>query len=1283
MDLKATFNSNMSKKKAPKDVFYDLTGGSFSQKKKIVFGNVKYSNDKKDISLNKSEFGDNVFSNVDSLSGDEKISNMTDINIKSFLDSAANTSKAKHVNTSAAFGSPLGSPNFDINNNEEMSFPSYLSIFLNKKWVDPKIIKTQVEVSVKQSFTLDINLLTVEGKSAMIIKKILIDTPKKMIIATVSEFGNIKSIKIQLIGMWQKAVDTWMSRNCFRAFLFTLLVGTTVYDFGTLLERAGEKTCVINCFLETGNWTCCTVIGFEFESKLKFAFHIELIFGGMKLFWARLDLVWYKKYGKFGHSALECDASDTLVSASSKKNFKRIVFDIVCKKNVSISCSAAFGDKSWAQVVSFASFGGLQFDSGYGFGSFSSGVLGLDGVSDIVCKLSNIELVPLALPPSSDLLVAPININLDSDLNIVLDGSVIVPVLSSVIPALGLSSSKILMTKFGASKVRSVVCWLRFLGVFCFPMINLVWKIATCNVRGINNLAKQEDVVCWYLESDNMVSILTETKIRACVRSWIKDKFEGIRIFTFGLEMGFLGTVIEEIPGQIISVHLLFKNKFSVIILGLYAGASVKTCFSQASSINSFISKTVNTSSFVVLGGNFNENRLKDSSTWSNLHEVSKTINDVFVSDSLVSAIVEHEVISVSKFFDINHEMIGILVGLEGLIDACLNNKFKIKNTDMAKWMHFKELFLARLAMSLTDEIFSKHWFSKFDCPKNKQSSKFFKLESLLAKIMKCLSSRQMSEFDYLVQVWSTLDDDEASKFLALHYDNPKLAMLLEHLSKAKKDYHKSKYYEAELTKNGCIRDAIDKHIKNFILDKSSMIRSVLKQPFCKVVLNHLVIGDKLVLEPGEVKFKVDEIIMDWTHKRRVTPVLSDFLEKLSLVVSGLPNRKTAGLSGIPNKLWQHCGDKIMTCFLDLLNSCLKVVLTNTRLIALIETARKILSKVLLDCILSACSKFGILHGDNFSSPVFAVGSVVKDALKKDREIWIMTDFGLSDDYVVHDDLDQGEVFFSLLWRIFYDSLLCKIKRQEHLCGYRINSNFVAKTGRVEASGNKSSFFTTGVFVDDTIWIENDQASTQYILDITSEFFEINDIFINNDKTVTILINQRVADISLSISNRPISVVRKGESHRYLGIFLSTEGLSKPSLAKAYVDVRFFSNMVFKKTVFDKQFLYLVLAVLKPIVQIEVKVASIIGWTPLYPLCYPVKLRVCPLDNFLAGVIRIFVDVNVFLSNHIPSAFCCFSHIPMFGILGPISYFNVVHSLKHFSIAFGNVLLDKQSYIMD
>ncbi|KAG9296097.1 hypothetical protein G9A89_011949 [Geosiphon pyriformis] len=174
-----------------------------------------------------------------------------------------------------------------------------------------------------------------------------------------------------------------------------------------------------------------------------------------------------------------------------------------------------------------------------------------------------------------------------------------------------------------------------------------------------------------------------------------------------------------------------------------------------------------------------------------------------------------------------------------------------------------------------------------------------------------------------------------------------------------------------------------------------------------------------------------------------------------------------------------------------------------------------------------------------------------------------MTDFGLTDGYYVHDGLDQEE---------------------GSIYGYRLNSHFISKNGHVESWAECSSFFAAGAFVDDTIWVGSSLSATQHILNVVNEFFQINDISINNDKTVTISINSRISNPSLSISGLSISVAKKGEFYRYLDIFFSIEGFSKSSLVRVYSDVHFFTNLVLKKAVSDKQFLYLVLAVLHFIV---------------------------------------------------------------------------------------------------
>ncbi|KAG9298567.1 hypothetical protein G9A89_018926 [Geosiphon pyriformis] len=94
--------------------------------------------------------------------------------------------------------------------------------------------------------------------------------------------------------------------------------------------------------------------------------------------------------------------------------------------------------------------------------------------------------------------------------------------------------------------------------------------------------------------------------------------------------------------------------------------------------------------------------------------------------------------------------------------------------------------------------------------------------------------------------------------------------------------------------------------------------------------------------------------------------------DEFSLVVKDFLDGKAAGLFGISNEMWKHYNESVLVYFLHLLNLCLEEVLTNTRLIAFIETSRKILSKILSDHILRACS------------------FVVEDALEKNRKLWLV-----------------------------------------------------------------------------------------------------------------------------------------------------------------------------------------------------------------------------------------------------------------------------------------------------
>ncbi|KAG9290211.1 hypothetical protein G9A89_022187 [Geosiphon pyriformis] len=149
-------------------------------------------------------------------------------------------------------------------------------------------------------------------------------------------------------------------------------------------------------------------------------------------------------------------------------------------------------------------------------------------------------------------------------------------------------------------------------------------------MRGMNIPAKQDDVVRWHMDFGNNISIITETKLKSGIKSWIINKFPGVHVFTSELDTGssdadmaviinsFVAqhvSKINEIPGWLISIRLLFKGKLLVTILDIYADVSAGVHFGQAFAVNSLIASAINSSSFVILGGDFNESDTKKSTS--------------------------------------------------------------------------------------------------------------------------------------------------------------------------------------------------------------------------------------------------------------------------------------------------------------------------------------------------------------------------------------------------------------------------------------------------------------------------------------------------------------------------------------------------------------------------------------------------------------------------------------------------------------------------------------------
>ncbi|KAG9290805.1 hypothetical protein G9A89_011768 [Geosiphon pyriformis] len=743
----------------------------------------------------------------------------------------------------------------------------------------------------------------------IIVKEILVNLPKLAVESVFSKFGKIILIKMQLIGLWQKALvkfdlseiassvaSMWfvpMDKNSI-SLLYILLVITTAHDFFDLLMFYNGKMCFIGYNSNSYVRNRCAVVCFENKAaKLAMTGSVP-VFRSVNLHWAGLSLACCVICKYFGHIGGNCSVDGN-------------------------SGSFSFGGKTWAQIAGgssshVVSSGLHNADTSSGtkvlsVDSFSRDVSGLnnclavlecflelltDQVSDILKRLSGVELVLLAAP-------------------------------SHVFP----------------------------LKIFAFDV-----PISGLNMA-VDTLLPSSDSS--HLVSDGAVAELGPSSSKI-LTSKIKSKYDGVHIFTSGLEVGFLGTgvaiimnnslahhvfKIKKMPGQIVVVWLLFKNKLLVSVVGLYAGASP-----GASEINSLIAKAVNSSTFVILGKNFNKNRsgrsasfkfclslglvnsftghfLVEAPTWDNSRGIEKTIDFIFVSENLAFAVANHGVSSVSGFFDTDHSTVMVSVRLGGLLNVYLNSlhkhankdhwKFNIKNADEAKWFCFRDCSSA-VVLDIMDSFHATAADHDLDVMWSLLEKIIMNSANLLiVKIVKKLGSADTFDFDCLVKKWSMLDADKALVLVDMVDSGRKKA------------------------------DAIKKCIEKFCSNKGSIIRSVLGWPFRKVVLDYLVVDDELVLEPKEVKLKIDRIIEGWTRKQMVFSVLPDLwacqyaplahvrddtfsgvmnavsLNELLLVIGGLSDGKAAELFGITNKLWKHSGEKMMECLLVLLNVCLSV----------------------------------------------------------------------------------------------------------------------------------------------------------------------------------------------------------------------------------------------------------------------------------------------------------------------------------------------------------------------
>ncbi|KAG9303435.1 hypothetical protein G9A89_013761 [Geosiphon pyriformis] len=207
---------------------------------------------------------------------------------------------------------------------------------------------------------------------------------------------------------------------------------------------------------------------------------------------------------------------------------------------------------------------------------------------------------------------------------------------------------------------------------------------------------------------------------------------------------------------------------------------------------------------------------------------------------------VDRSVTDVLEHFDTDHKAVTVFVGLRSFLDVYFSSlhkqankdcwKFDVKGADDLKWCKFKAALAANATVLL----------DAFDV------------------------AQRFSDLDGL------LDPMSALEMKSLFLSGSSFDVVRSVLAKIRKFYHSSKLLKSQQAEESHIKQAIDSRMESFESNKSHTIKSVLEHSFRKVVLDHLIVDDELILEPELVKSKVDEIMEGWTRKHGIESDFSD-----------------------------------------------------------------------------------------------------------------------------------------------------------------------------------------------------------------------------------------------------------------------------------------------------------------------------------------------------------------------------------------------------------------------